>query len=618
MINSIIKLRYMAALTLALAAPLVWAARPAATATIATAQTPSAELQQVVISQVYAGGGLPGAVYRNDFVELHNRGASTADLNGVFINFATDTGTIFAKVGFVSSRGYPLGPGQYLLVQLGSSGPNGSLLPVTADANIPNLNLNLAGKLALTAPGVDLPISATCPLPNEGIVDYVGYGSTASCFEGAGPTPALSAALAVARKDNGCTDTNNNAADFAATTPTPRSTSSPAQICILNTIQFSESGYPVAESATSAVLTVTRTGDTSTTSTVNYFTDDDQRVAALRCDDTTNTLNIASPRCDYATTIDTLTFAPGETQKQIIVPIIDDAHVEQQEVFLVRLSSPNAGSALGTTTTATVIIGDNDTTGQPNPIFTTPFFVRLQYLDFLSREPEAGEPWSNVLNNCPDVNNLDPNSASANCDRITVSGAFFGSPEFRLKGFYVFRFYKLAFDRLPQYSEIIPDMRAVTGATPAEVFQKKAQFATGFASRTEFVNLYSSKSNTDYVAALMNRYNLTAITTPDPNAPDGEQKVTLTSADLVNRLNIQTMTRAQVLRAVADSDQVGTAEFTRAFVAMQYYGYLRRTPEDGGYQAWLNYLTAHPSDFRMMINGFMNSQEYRLRFGRDQ
>jgi hypothetical protein len=50
-------------------------------------------------------------------------------------------------------------------------------------------------------------------------------------------------------------------------------------------------------------------------------------------------------------------------------------------------------------------------------------------------------------------------------------------------------------------------------------------------------------------------------------------------------------------------------------VAMQYYGYLRRTPEDAGYTAWLNYLNAHPTDFRTMVNGFMNSIEYRLRFG---
>ena len=98
-------------------------------------------------------------------------------------------------------------------------------------------------------------------------------------------------------------------------------------------------------------------------------------------------------------------------------------------------------------------------------------------------------------------------------------------------------------------------------------------------------------------------------------APDGTTKVTLTTADLTNQLTIGTLTRAQVLRAIADSDQVFGLEFNRAFVAMQYYGYLRRTPDTGGYNAWLNHLNANPTDFRTMVNGFMNSTEYRLRFG---
>ena len=91
-----------------------------------------------------------------------------------------------------------------------------------------------------------------------------------------------------------------------------------------------------------------------------------------------------------------------------------------------------------------------------------------------------------VLNGCSDVNN---NPA---CDRLTVSGAFFGSPEFSLKGLFAYRFYKLAFNRLPLYSEIVVDMRAVTGATPAETFQKKATFTNNFVLRTEFVNLFNA------------------------------------------------------------------------------------------------------------------------------
>jgi len=129
------------------------------------------------------------------------------------------------------------------------------------------------------------------------------------------------------------------------------------------------------------------------------------------------------------------------------------------------------------------------------------------------------------------------------------------------------------------------------------------------------VNVYGNKSNEEYVRALLDQYHLTQVTTPDPANPDGQDKISLTAAELTNRLNASTLSRAQVLRAVADSDEIAAAELNRAFVAMQYYGYLRRTPEPAGYNSWLNYLDAHPGDFRTMVNGFLNSIEYRLRFG---
>jgi hypothetical protein len=86
-------------------------------------------------------------------------------------------------------------------------------------------------------------------------------------------------------------------------------------------------------------------------------------------------------------------------------------------------------------------------------------------------------------------------------------------------------------------------------------------------------------------------------------------------SDQIARLNASMLTRAQVLRAT-DSDEVFQLEYNRAFVAMQYVGYLRRTPESAGYNAWLTYLNAHPQDFREMVRGFVDSVEYRARFGR--
>jgi Zn-dependent metalloprotease len=373
--------------------------------------------------------------------------------------------------------------------------------------------------------------------------------------------------------------------------------------------QFSASNFSVSEGAGGAAITVTRTGDVTRSVTVAYSTMDDP--APVRCDDTVNNHGVAYARCDYSTTLDTLNFAAGETSKTFAVPLTDDAFVEGSEIIQLRLSNPN-GATLGSQDTAMLTLTDNDAPGGTNPIYTTPFFVRMQYLDFLSREPEAGEPWSAVLSRCPNVDN-DPS-----CDRILVSQSFFGSPEFRLKGFFVFNFYKVAFNRLPAYAEVITDMRGVTGQSPAETFDRRAAYPISFAARQEFKNLYDALSNAAYVNTLLDRYQLQQVTTPDPTNPEGGVKVTLTRADLINRLAVSgalSLSRAQVLRAIVESNEVGAAEFNRAFVAMQYYGYLRRAPEADGYNAWLRVINEDPNNIRIMVNGFMNSPEYRLRFG---
>ncbi len=384
---------------------------------------------------------------------------------------------------------------------------------------------------------------------------------------------------------------------------------------VATSLQFSTANYTVGESDGQATITVTRTNDTSGAATVDYRTADSDTFT-VGCADTVNNRGAAFGRCDFATTLDTLRFAAGEASKTFVVPIINDVHVEGNETFQVVLSNPT-GAALGLQTTATVTITDNDVAGQANPIFQTPFFVRQQYLDFLAREPEVREPWSGILNGCPDVN-TGP-AVPSGCDRINVSGSFFGSPEFRDKGVYVIVFYRVAFNRLPTYAEFAVDLRGVTGTTGPETLAKRATFATAFTQRSEFTNTYGVLADANYVAALLARYSNTAsITTIDPNDPNGTTKVTLTRADLSGRLTAGTLTRAQVLRAIVQSDQISAnAEATNAFVASQYYGYLRRTPDDGGFNGWVNYLTAHPGDFRTMVNGFLNSVEYRLRFGQN-
>ena len=386
------------------------------------------------------------------------------------------------------------------------------------------------------------------------------------------------------------------------------------------TVQFNATTYSVSEADGSVQITVNRS-DSTGIATVDYHTADSDNFT-VNCADKHGA---AFGRCDFANVAGTLTFAAGETSKTITIPIINDAYAEGNETFTVVLDHA-LGATLVSPSTATVTIIDDDVADKSNPILQTDqtgvdFFVRQHYLDFLGRDPEPGQPWSSVLTGCGDQFNIDPANRWAGCDRITVSGAFFGSPEFKDKGIYVIDFYRVALNRLPAYAEFSQDLASVTGASAAETNAKRATFASSFTQRPEFADINGVTSNATFVNTLMTggrgqNYNLTAITTPDPANPDGASKVLLTTNDLINRLNATTMTRAQVLRAIVQSDQITqNFEAVNAFVASQYYGYLRRTPDTAGFNSWVNYLKQNPNDFRTMVNGFLNSNEYRLRFG---
>ncbi|HEY9285785.1 MAG TPA: SBBP repeat-containing protein, partial [Pyrinomonadaceae bacterium] len=371
--------------------------------------------------------------------------------------------------------------------------------------------------------------------------------------------------------------------------------------------------YIVGEGDGRVRATVTRTGDASATASVSYRTVDGSTLL-IPCADASQ--GAAFARCDYATSVDTLVFAPGETAKTFDIPVIDDAHVEGSENFTAVLLNPSENWNLGQTSSAFITIEDNDGgAAQQNPIERSTFFVRQHYLDFLSREPEPGEPWTGVLDRCPNVNNQDPLAPSAGCDRLLVSQSFFQSPEFYLKGFYAYLYYRVAYDRRPFYEEITPDMRSLAGATPPEVFARRADYAAAFTRRGDFVMRYGLVSSQHYVDALLGRYGVQQITTENPQDFEGTAQVTLTRQQLIDALDNNTLTKAQVLRAVVQSNEVDAAEYHGAFVSMQYYGYLRRTPEQSGYDAWLRVIKQDPNNIRQMVNGFMNSQEYRLRFG---
>ena len=352
------------------------------------------------------------------------------------------------------------------------------------------------------------------------------------------------------------------------------------------TIQLTFSSYAINEGGGAVNVGVTRTGDTTLAASVGYATSD---TAGLNNCSFIN--GVASARCDYITSVGTVRFAAGESSKTISIPIVDDAYAEGDEAFTITLSNA-LGATLGAPNTATITIQDNEATNGPNPIDGTAFFVRQQYLDFLGREPDpAGfAAWQAVINGCA--------PGDTTCDRIHVSSGFFRSPEFQDRGYFVYRFYSVAFGRKPLYAEFIPDLAKVSGfLSDAELEAAKVAFVAEFMTRPEFTAKYNGTTDTQYVDLLLSTAG-----------------VTHSARDFwIAALGNSTRTRAQVLREISESLEVQNKFFNEAFVVMQYFGYLRREP-DAAYLQWITHLNT-TGDFRSMINGFMNSLEYRARFG---
>ncbi|HEX8891224.1 MAG TPA: MBG domain-containing protein, partial [Pyrinomonadaceae bacterium] len=376
------------------------------------------------------------------------------------------------------------------------------------------------------------------------------------------------------------TDTTN----YTTATANVSITIDPVTAAALN---LDSATYTVNEADGYVTIMVNRTGSGSGAASVDYKTSD---TAALQDCNVFN--GIASSRCDYATTVGTLRFNAGEVSKTIFIPVVDDSYAEGAESFTITLSNA-VGENLGAVSTATITITDNEAMNGSNPIATIPFFVRQQYIDFLGRDPDpAGfTGWQNILSNCA--------AGDTNCDRIAVSSGFFRSPEFQDRGYFVFRFYAAALGRNPSYAEFMPDLAKVSGfLTEAQLEANKVAFITEFMARTEYVNKYGSLSNAAYVDALLQTAGL----------PDHPMR-----GSWIDALNNNTATRAQALRAFVESLEIYNKFYNQAFVVMQYFGYLRRDP-DSAYTQWIDLLN-QTGDYRTLINGFLNSNEYVRRFG---
>jgi N-acetylneuraminic acid mutarotase len=261
-----------------------------------------------------------------------------------------------------------------------------------------------------------------------------------------------------------------------------------------------------------------------------------------------------------------------------------------------------------------------------NAIDDTQFFVRQHYLDFLNRQPDAEGLgfWTNEITLC---------GADQQCieaKRINVSAAFFLSIEFQQTGYLVYLTYKASYGSLPnapvpiKFNEFLPDTQQIGQGVVVNqagweqlLENNKQSFFSGFVQRSRFASAYpTSLSPQQFVDQLFVNAEV-APSVADRSAAINEFGATMTTSDVA--------ARARALRRVAENSTFAQQEFNRAFVLMQYFGYLRRNPNDPpeptldfqGYNFWLTKLNQFNGNFSQaeMVKAFLVSTEYRQRFG---
>ncbi|HWS86108.1 MAG TPA: SBBP repeat-containing protein [Pyrinomonadaceae bacterium] len=357
-------------------------------------------------------------------------------------------------------------------------------------------------------------------------------------------------------------------------------------------VHFDSAAYTVGEAGRSAQVGVARVGDLSGEVSVDY---------------STSAGETASERSDFTTARGTLRFAPGKALKTFSVTVNDDRTVEGDESLTVTLTNLRGAAVLDAPADARLsILDDDEHPGTANPIDESEFFVRQHYLDFLSREPDAEglQFWTQEIEQC---------GTDAQCrevKRINVSAAFFLSIEHQETAFLLERLYKLAFEARVPYRSFVKEARELgegvvvgQGDWQARLAANRRAFAEEFVTRASFREQFPESLTPSQYVERLNARASGALSAPE-------------SAALVAGLEAGTETRASVLLKVADDEDFRRREFAPAFVLMQYLGYLRRDPDEGGYAFWLDKLNDFGGDFvrAEMVKAFLSSDEYRRRF----
>ena len=193
--------------------------------------------------------------------------------------------------------------------------------------------------------------------------------------------------------------------------------------------------------------------------------------------------------------------------------------------------------------------------------------------------------------------------------RVNVSAAYFLSTEFKATGGFVDGLYRASYARRPLYAEFMPDQQSVARAVivargdwAGTLESNKQAFIDAWVQRADFKAAYDGLSNERYVDTLIAHTGVSF----------GAERDTLVAA-----LADHTMTRTAVLRRIVENDAFNSAKSNEMFVMIEYFGYLRRDPDELGYRFWLNKLNQFNGNFVQaeMVKAFITSGEYRQRFG---
>lgn len=242
-----------------------------------------------------------------------------------------------------------------------------------------------------------------------------------------------------------------------------------------------------------------------------------------------------------------------------------------------------------------------------NPINDAQFFIHQHYLDFLNREPDQGgwDYWTEQVTRCGS------DQLCVHNKRIDVSAAFFVELEFQRTGYVVYRIYRAAYGTLPggatranmTFTQFITDRAQLVDGPGLP--ESTTNLANNFVQRSEFKAAYpEAMTPTEFVNKLFDTAGLAGAA----NAPLRLQQI--------DAMTNSGKTRSQVLLDVIEIAELKTREYNPAFVLMQYFGYLRRNPDQGGYDFWLNVLNnQEPNNYRGMVCAFLTAREYQERFG---